>query len=208
MSSDTRNLKTLAAFAVLLIVTFGAGCTGFFVNPTLTSVTIGPPTPTIQQGNTLQMTATGTFNDGTTKTLSSNLFWSSSDQTVASISTTGLVTAVSVGTAQLSAASGTVTGTTTLTVSLGNITQIAITPTNSSTLQGTTVQFTAIATTSDGVTHDITSSAQWNSSNSNAGTINSAGLFTAAPSVTSAQATTISATSGNITGQTGLTVNP
>ena len=208
MPNNSRNLKMLAAFAMLLVVASGAGCKGFFVNPTLTSVTIGPPTPTIQQGNTLQMAATGTYNDGTTKTLSSNLFWSSSDASVASVSTTGLVTALSVGTAQLSAASGTVTGTTTLTVSLGNITRIAVTPTNSSTLQGTTVQFTAIATTSDGVTHDITSSAQWNSSNSSAGTINSAGLFTAAPSVTSAQITTVSATSGNITGQTGLTVNP
>ncbi|MDP9162213.1 MAG: Ig-like domain-containing protein [Acidobacteriota bacterium] len=208
MPSNTRNIKILAAFAMLLMLAFGAGCTGFFVNPTLTSVTIGPPTPTIQQGNTLQMTATGTYNDGTTKTLSSNLFWSSATPTVASISTSGLVTGISVGTAQLSAASGTVTGTTTLTVSLGNITRIAVSPTNSSTLQGTTVQFTAIATTSDGMTHDITSSAQWNSSNSNAGTINSSGLFTAAPSVGSAQTTTISATSGNITGQTGLTVNP
>ena len=208
MLRNARNFKIPLVLVILLMLAFGAGCRGFFVNPTLSTVTVGPATPTIQQGSTLQMTATGTYNDGTTKTLTSNVFWSSSDATAASVTNTGLVTANSVGTATISAASGSLTGSTTVTVSLGNITSIAVSPTNTSTLQGTTVQYTAIATTSDGKTHDISSSAQWNSSNTTAGTINSTGLFTAASSVGSAQVTTISATSGSVTGQTTLTVNP
>ena len=104
--------------------------------------------------------------------------------------------------------SGSISGSTTVTISLGNVTAIALLPTNSSTTQGSTVQFSATATTSDGKTHDVTSSAMWNSSNTTAGTISSSGFFTAAATVNPAQTTTISATSGNITGQTILTVNP
>ena len=208
MLRNAHNFKISFFLAILLTLAFGAGCRGFFVNPTLSTVTVGPSTPTIQQGSKLQMTATGTYNDGTTKTLTSNVFWRSSAANTASVTNSGLVTGNSVGTATISAASGTLTGSTTITVSLGNITSIAVSPTNTSTLQGTTVQYSATATTSDGLTHDITSSAQWSSSNTNAGTINSAGLFTAAPSVGSAQVTTISATSGSVTGQTSLTVNP
>ncbi len=47
----------------LFCLTFGVGCRGFFVNPTLTTITVGPATPSVQQGSTLQMTATGTFDD-------------------------------------------------------------------------------------------------------------------------------------------------
>jgi Bacterial Ig-like domain (group 2) len=208
MHKRNRNFRLLSGLIAILALTLGVGCRGFFVNPTLSTLTIGPTTPTFQQGSTLQMAATGTYNDGSTKDLTSSAFWSTSDSTIASINNTGLVTGVSVGTATITAASGTISGSTTVTISLANVTSIALLPTNSSTTQGSTVQFTATATTSDGKTHDITSSATWNSSNATAGTISSSGLFTAAPTVSPAQSTTISATSGNITGQTTLTVNP
>ena len=194
--------------AVFVFLIFAVGCTGFFVNPTLNSIAVGPQTATIQQGNTLQMASTGTYSDGSTQSLTGKSFWSSSDSTTASVNSTGLVTGVSPGTATITASSGTVTGSTTITISLANITSIAVTPTNSSTIQGSTVQFTATATVAGGGTQDITSSATWNSSNSNAGTIDTNGLFTASPSVSANQATSITATSGNVTGQTTMTVTP
>ncbi len=70
------QLQLLAALATLFLLALAIGCTGFFVNPTLTGVTVGP-TATIQQGKTVQMTATGTYNDGSTKTITSGVFWSS-----------------------------------------------------------------------------------------------------------------------------------
>lgn len=188
------------------MLAIGSGCTGFFVNPTLTTLTIGPTTPTIQQAATLQMAATGTYNDGSTQTLTGTVLWSTSDPTIATISSTGLITGVAPGTATITAQSGTISGSTTVTVSLANITSIALSPTNSSTAQGDTLQFTATATTADGQTQDITSSASWNSSNTTAGTIDSTGLFTAGTGLTANQTTTITATEDNITGSTTLTV--
>ncbi len=154
------------------------------------------------------MAATGTYNDGSTKDLTNKAFWSSSDSTIASVNTTGLVTGVAPGMTTITAASGTVSGSTTITIFLGNITSIAITPTSSIITAGSTQQFKATATLAGGTTQDITSSVTWSTSNASAGTISSSGLFTAVTTgIPPNQVTTISATSGNITGQTTLTVD-
>lgn len=190
------------------MVAMGIGCTGFFVNPILSTLTVGPTTPTFQQGSTLQMAATGTYNDGTTQDLTSKAFWSTSDSTIASINTTGLVTGVSPGQATITAASGTVSGSTTITIALANITSITVTPTSSTITQGSTQQFKAVATLAGGTTQDITSSVTWATSNPSAGTIASTGLFTAVTTgIPPSQVTTISATSGVITGSATLTVD-
>jgi trimeric autotransporter adhesin len=214
LMKQSREFQLISGLILFLALISGIGCTGFFVNPTLSTLTVGPQTATIQQGSTLQMSATGTFDDGSTKSLTNSAFWSTSDSTVASVGSTGLVTGVAPGTATITAESGTTVGSTSITIQLGNITSIAVTPTNSTMNQGSTQQFTAKATTSGGTTEDITSSATWASSNTNAGTIDSNGLFTAAPSVTSPQTTIITATSGNVSSPSSgptaatVTVNP
>jgi hypothetical protein len=208
---QNRGIQFFSGLVVALVLIPGVGCTGFFVNPTLSTLTVGPQTPSIQQGSTLQMTATGTYNDGSIKTLTNSAFWSTSDSTIASVGTTGLVTGVAPGTATITAESGTTVGSTSITIQLGNITSIAVTPTNNSIKVGSTIQLKAIATTSNGTTDDITSSATWASSNTNAGTIDSSGFFTAVTTLTSPQTTIITATSGNISspssGPTAATVN-
>jgi hypothetical protein len=202
-----QNPKFQLLSGLIAILAFGAGCRGFFVNPTLSTLAVGPATPTIQQGSTLQMAATGTYNDGSTKSLTGSAFWSTSDATIASVNTTGLVTGVSIGSGvTITAAVGTVSGSTTVTVQLGNITSIALVPATKSITQGSTLQYTATATTSDGKTQDITKSATWSSSNSSAGTISSSGFFTSATGLTADQPTTISAASDNVTGTATLTV--
>lgn len=214
LNKKNRKFQVLSALAAFLVLALGSGCTGFFVNPTLTTLTIGPTTPTIQQGSTLQMAATGTYDDGSTKALTGNVFWSTSDSTIATVNSTGLVTAVGLGTATITAQSGTVSGSTSVTVSLANITSIAVTPTNSTKNQGETEQFIATATTSDGTTHDISSSATWTLSNTNAGMIDANGFFTAASVVTSPQITVVTAASGNVSSPSAgsqaatITVNP
>jgi hypothetical protein len=213
MSSTKRKLQLLAAFTALLTLALAVGCRGFFQNPQLTTVTVGPPTPTINQGSTLQMTATGTYNDGSTKTLTSGVFWSSSTSTIASVSSSGVVTGAAVGTATITASSGTISGSTSVTIALANLVSIAVTPTSFSITQGQTEQYKAIGTVQGGGTTDITTSVTWNSTNSSAGSIASGatngGLFTAASSITTTQTTIITATSGTITSdQATLTVNP
>ena len=192
----------------LLCLAFAVGCRGFFVNPTLTTITVGPATPSVQQGSTLQMTATGTFDDGSKKTLTANVTWSTSDVATATVSSSGVVTGVAPGTATITATSGTVSGSTTVTVTVANLVSIAVTPTNPSIKQGATQQFTAIGTIQGGGTVDLTTSATWNSSNPTAATIDANGLATA-QSVTVTQTTNITATSGSIVSTAAvLTVNP
>jgi trimeric autotransporter adhesin len=206
--SSRSKIQVPLALTMLVMLASELACTGFFVNPTLQQITVTPQTPQIQQGKTQQMAATGSYDDGSTKDITGKVQWSSDDTTVATVGTsTGLVTANTLGTATITAASATITGSTTATVVLANIQSISVTPTNTSITQGNTKQFTAIATTSNGTTQDITSSATWNSSNTNVVTIDATGLATAL-AVTTAQTVTISASSGGVTGSTNLTVNP
>jgi uncharacterized protein YjdB len=133
MSSTKHKLRIAGTFAALFTFALGISCTGFFQNPTLTTITVDPPTPSISQGATQQMTASATFQDGSTSTLTggtscsgNTVCWSSSDTTVATISTGGLLTGIAQGTATITAASGAITGTTTATVDLTNVTNFQI----------------------------------------------------------------------------------
>ena len=89
-------------------------------NGTLVSLAITPANPTVSKGATQQFTATGTFSDGTTQDITLNAHWSSSSASVATIanapSAGGLATATGVGTTNIGANSGGVTGSTSLTV--------------------------------------------------------------------------------------------
>jgi hypothetical protein len=80
----------------------------------LVSITVTPTNPTISAGTTQQFTATGTYSDNSTKTLSPN--WTSSSKAVATINSSGLATAAGVGSTTITANSGGIKGTTTLLV--------------------------------------------------------------------------------------------
>jgi hypothetical protein len=205
MLSSKKKLQIVAAIATLLLFALGLGCSGFFVDPTLTGITVGP-TATIQTKGTVQMSAVGTYNDGSTKTLGSGVQWSSATPSVATVSSSGVVTGVSTGTSAITGSFQTQSNSATITVQVANIQSITVTPANPTIAQGSTEQFKATANTASGPV-DITTSATWNSSNTAAGTMDTAtGLFTAASGLTSSQTTVISATSGGIVGQTNLTV--
>jgi hypothetical protein len=205
-----RKLALTLAFTVLVGLTFGVSCRGFFPKPTLQSLAVGPATPTLQTGNTnniQQMTAVGTYDDGVRP--DSKVTWSIADVTgtgVATVSTGGLVTAKSQGTASVTATSTeipTISGSTTVTVTVPCIQSIAVTPVNPTVTQGSTLQFTATASTCNGAVN-ITDFATWNSSNTAAATINSSGLA----STITPGATNITAASAGVTSPIQvLTVN-
>jgi len=85
-------------------------------NVSLSSIAITPADKTIIAGNTQQFTATGTYSNSTTSDISSSVTWTSSDTSVATINSRGQATAVSAGTTTVTASSGGISGTTTLTV--------------------------------------------------------------------------------------------
>jgi len=85
------------AFGVLVAAAIGAACNGFFVNPTVTAITIGPTGLTVGPSGTLQFVASGTMSDGSpNQIVTDKCFWNSSNSAAGSIGTNnGLFTAVS-----------------------------------------------------------------------------------------------------------------
>ena len=72
---------------------------------------MSPASPSVPEGQTAQFTATGTFSDNSTQNPTNQVTWSSSSTAVATISPAGLATAVSAGSATISATLNGVTGT-------------------------------------------------------------------------------------------------
>ena len=140
MSSTKSKLRLVCAFAALLTLALAVGCRGFFVNPTLTAIAVGPVSPIIYVGNidnTVQMFAVGTFNDGSNADTS--VTWSvtgtatNGQSNIATVSAGGLVTAQNAGTGTITAASNilpSISGTQPITVSVACTSAPTVTPTS------------------------------------------------------------------------------
>ena len=203
---DANGLVTTVA-AGTVTITAAAGsasdtATLTVVAAHLLSISLNPANPSIALGTTQQFTATGSFDDGSTQPLTS-VIWSSSNINVASINSSGVATSTGPGTATITAASGAVSGTTSLTVTSASLVSIAVTPANPSMAIGTTRQFTATGTFSDSSTQDVTGSVLWSSSNAGVATVSNQGLASSVATGT----TTIAATFGSVSGSTTLTVS-
>ena len=159
MLSFRHKLQLVASFGVLLTMAVGAGCNGFFVDPILQTITVGPSGIGILVGKTQQMSAIGTYDDGTQKTITGKVFWGSSDQTIASVSAAGVVTGVGTGQATITATSVTVSGSATITISTP-VSSITVTPSSQSVSASGGIPFclTAIASPSGS---DISTTATW-----------------------------------------------
>jgi hypothetical protein len=174
MLSRKKKLQLVAAFATFFLVVVGVACSGFFVAPVLTSIAVGP-TATINQNATVQESAIGTYNDGSTKILGSGVQWSSSDTGFATVNTSGLVTGVSPGDATITAAFQATSGTSSITVSLGNVTALKITPqSNTVVVNGTTATpyFANATVEGQSAPVDVSPTAQWSTTDPTNLTIN------------------------------------
>jgi hypothetical protein len=161
MRSTEQKRRLIALLTLLFVIALGLGCDGFFVDPVLTGIVVGPAA-TIQTGNTLQMSAVGTYNDGSQKKLSANIHWSSATTNIADVSPSGLVTGVGPGQATITGASETVIGSATVTVTVGNLTSIKVTSEDglNNIPYGSNEQFIATGT-AGGTQIDVTSSVTW-----------------------------------------------
>ena len=172
----------------------------------LTGITVNPANPTAPVGSIQQFTASGTFSDGSTQDVTGIVQWASSNISVASTSnatgSAGLTTCIATGSSSISATSGSITASTTLTVSNATLVSITVNPPGPSIGSGTTQQFIATGTFTDGSTQNLTTSVTWSSSNSVVVVVNSNALAT---SLTTGTAT-ITAALGGISGSALLTV--
>ncbi|HEV2113231.1 MAG TPA: Ig-like domain-containing protein [Terriglobales bacterium] len=184
---DRAFMAFLAAGALMML----SGCGG---GSSLKSITVSPASPSILVGNTQQFAAT----DNNNNNISSTVTWTSSNPSVISISSSGLATALLPGGAQITAASGSVSGTAGITV---NLEVIVVNPSNPFISNGQTLQFSATGLFS-GFNQDITNDVSWTSSNTAVATISNTGLAASVATGT----TTITATSGSFSNSSVLSV--
>jgi hypothetical protein len=84
--------------------------------PSLVSIAVAPTNPSLAAGFTGQLTASGTYSDGSIQELTSSVTWLSSSPTTAAVSGSGLVTASTKGSTAITASFDWVTGSVTVTV--------------------------------------------------------------------------------------------
>ncbi|MGH9505202.1 MAG: beta strand repeat-containing protein [Terriglobales bacterium] len=184
-----------------------SGSTGLTVSTsTLVSISIIPGNPRIEKGTSLRFTAVGTFSDGSTSSSLTGLSWKSSKPSIAQVRGSGLGHGKKSGSATVTASSGGIKGTTTLTVGTGTLTSVAITPANSSVTLGSTQQFTATGTFSDATTQDITLTTHWSSLPASVATIANAPSVAALATTHGVGTTAIGANSKGVTASTNMTV--
>ena len=175
----------------------------------LLSIDVTPVNDGVPAGRTLQFTATGKFTDTTTRDLTSEVAWTSSDTAIAQISNDdgshGLAKGLARGDATITATLGDIVGSATFHVSDAVLTSIAVTPINPSVPLGLTQAFTATGTFTDNTTLDLTTEVTWASSDATVAQISNADDHGVA--TTLAKGTTdITATLGDVVGKTTLTV--
>jgi uncharacterized protein YjdB len=169
---------------------------------TLASITVygANAARSLAAGSTLQLTAQGNYSDGTIADISSQVTWSSSDSTLATLSNSGLLTSYKSGSVIATASQGSVAGTLVVTVAgLKSITVAAPVPSLAS---GSTEQLTATAVYSDSSTQSITSQAAWQSSDPTIAVVSASGNLTALKT----GSVTVTATWNSISGTAGVSV--
>ena len=154
-------------------------------------------------GQTTQATAT-TRDAGNNVLTGRTVVWTSSDQAVATVSASGVVTAVAAGVAQIIASSEGKSGQAALTVSAAPpvaVASVTVSPSSSSILIGGTVQLAAVTKDANG--NVLTGRAiSWSSANTAVATVSGAGRVTAVGAGTTA----ITATSEGVSGTASITV--
>jgi len=132
-----------------------------------------------------------------------SLQWSSSASSVLTVDANGLGLAVGPGTSTVTATSGVIAATASVTVSNATLVSLDIAPSNSFMPAGAAKQFTAVGHFSDNSTQDMTQSVVWSSSSPSIASITNAGAVTSFLT----GSTTITAASGAISRATILTVS-
>lgn len=117
---------SFVVFASLLALTLAcSGCGGSTGGdpqppppppPVLQSIAVTPANPSVVVGASQQFVATGKYDKGGDKVITSSVTWTSSDKNVATIATGGMAQAKTAGTSTITATLGSVSGSTVLTV--------------------------------------------------------------------------------------------
>ena len=205
LATSVRAGSTPTTVTITARVGVESGTAMLTVDPVISSVVVTPSSPSIEEGETQQFSAAARTSYGTA-IQNVSFSWESTNTSVATVSSTGLVTALEAGSTTIGAMSGGETGSATLMVTEPPppppmADSVAVSPMMTSIEEGETQQFSATAYDSD----DMVISGKtftWTSSMTSVATINSSGLATGVD----AGSTTIRATVDGVSGSATLTV--
>ena len=160
------------SFSGVTVTVGGGGSSGTPVYPT--SISLTAVSNSISIGATTQLTVG--YNPSTTNV--KNVTYSSSNESVATVSNTGLVTGVAQGSATITAtaeaASGTVSATTTITVTPIAVTSVSLSSNSETVKVGKTVTLIPTISPSNATNKNV----NWSSSNTEIATVNNSGTVT------------------------------
>jgi hypothetical protein len=182
----------------------GDECTA--VTCDLVALSVYPLSSTLIARTTRWMQAMGFYADGSTRDLTTDVFWSSSQPSVALLSNVasrkGLLTGVAPGSVTVTAEVGMLSATSVVQITASEPRLIQIRPPVASMAQGTRLPLAAIVTFADGSQADWSSSLAWSTSAPAVATMNADGIASGLTPGT----TTITASLTGLTGSTTLTV--
>ena len=162
------------------------------------SVRVSPTSLSLNLGQTAPLTAE-TLDASNNQLPGRTVLWFTSNSSVATVNTSGVVTAVGSGTATITATSEGKSATAAIVVA-PPLATITVTPSSANVDEGSTVQLTAVYRDSQGRTQSKTFT--WDTSNSQVATVSSSGKVTGRREGT----VTIKATASGVTGTATITV--
>lgn len=179
LSNETRLGVGLVVFVTLSL----SGCKNECCVPEpagveLQSIAVTSPSATILAGTTAQLTATGTFRNGASQNFTSysTVAWTSGTPSAATVTTSGLVAGIGMGSSVITATardgSG-ISGSTTLTV--WSVTSVSVAPAAATLIPGGQLQLVATVTAGTGTPTTVT----WSSSDISKASVSASGFVTA-----------------------------
>lgn len=174
--------------------------------PPVASVVLSSPSTSVMRGQTVQYTAT--LRDAANNVLTGRtVTWSSENSAIATVSSTGVVTGVGVGSTTIRATSEGIQGTRAITVTT-DVNSVVVTPsTFTLNAAGATQQLTADPRNAANVSLTART-VTWSSLNTAVATVSASGLVTAVANGSTTIRATVEGVIGQATATVNITVNP
>jgi len=148
----------------------------------VTDISVLPASIAVPKGIPVPFTATGIYSDASMHDVTTQVTWTSSDMSAATVSNAfgseGMASTVGQGSTTITATLGLVSGSSQLAVLPPALLSLTIAPIDPAILKGANQQLTASSHYTDGSEQDVSSQAAWSSSNANVVAVSPSGLVT------------------------------
>ncbi len=162
---------TVTGKVTLTVKTGSEEVSGPLELPTVKELSIAYPNDPLVVNKPVQLQAAVKYSDGATLSVTDKASWSLADASLATISSSGLLTPIKAGTIEVRAAFAGKRASATL-QAISTVKQLTITPSTLEVVVGNTANFAVAATLNDGTVEDVTTKAIWTVSDADIAAVN------------------------------------